>query len=152
MNWSPSFEPSLINDVPDEHFVIIINQFFNFRKSFTIKTRKAEFNKWLKEHWDCFISDNFEELCNKICMTLQDYNEENPDYQVPFINWIPNYGGLLCEPTRFPTELEERFREAHHIHFVAPLPIEEPPALVQRLRNPHPEEVEFLNPDDVAYN
>jgi hypothetical protein len=152
LNWRPPFESALVNNYNDEQFIVTTNQFFNFKKSFTVKSRKSEFNKWLKEYWEFFISDSFKQVCEKIFQAIHDYNEENPDFAVPFINWIPNYGGLLCEPAQFPHELEQRYKDAHRIPFVAPLPIDEPPALVHRLRNPVPEEIDYIHPEDIPDN
>jgi hypothetical protein len=105
LNWRPEFDPSLVNNYQDQQFIVVTNQFFNFKKSFTVKTRKAEFNKWLKTYWEYISSDNFEELFGKIIQSIQDYNEENPEFQVPFINWIPSYGGLVWNPLSFRKNL-----------------------------------------------
>jgi hypothetical protein len=106
LNWTPPFNPKLIQDIPDEQFIILSNRFFNFKRSLTIGTRKAEFNKWLKEYWWMFCSDTFEELCLKINQTLKRYNEENPRFAVPFINWIPSYGGILYDPAQCTDDLD----------------------------------------------
>jgi hypothetical protein len=45
INYVPEYSPSIIDDVPDIIFADETEKVFDFKKSWTIKGRKAEFNK-----------------------------------------------------------------------------------------------------------
>jgi hypothetical protein len=123
-NYVNEFDPNIIRFSDDIQFCQIVSGFFHFSKV-TVKGCKTEFIAWLKEHWEHFSAPSFMKICNNCIKAVQEFNQENPNCQRPFINWIPLYGGLLCEPAQFPHELEMHYRDAHRI------PINEPPALVQ---------------------
>jgi hypothetical protein len=111
------YDPAILEEVNDYEFIQITNQFFDFKKATTIETRKTAFTKWLKVNWKYFKARTFNDLCANIVSGLNTYNEENPDEKLLCINWIPVYGGLLCEPPRSPNELEISYKTDKNIHY-----------------------------------
>jgi hypothetical protein len=92
------------------------NTFYYFKKR-TVKGVKKEFLKWLKEYWQEIHADTFEEICNLCNSTLSQYNNDNPEHKLPFINWIPFYGGLLRKGKRDGRDEEFRYNIKHKIGF-----------------------------------
>jgi hypothetical protein len=94
INYVPEFNPEILTYVDDVEFCTQCHNFFHFKKT-SVKEVKSEFLKWLKHFWQDINGNTFEEICNKCNIALNQYNENNPDHKLPFINWIPCYGGLL---------------------------------------------------------
>jgi hypothetical protein len=139
-HWCPEFNPSILKYVDDVEFCQQCSTFFHFAKT-TIRGCKSEFLAWLKEYWQTFHGETFMEIVEKCCLTLQQFNLENEDAQIPFINWIPLYGGLLREPQNFPNDDELQF----HSKLKIPFPLE--PQIPQ---TDEEEEQLFVLPDDPA--
>jgi hypothetical protein len=115
-DWVPDFDPSIIRGVDEVQFCEQTSGFFHYQKA-TVKGCKTEFIAWLKEYWKIFNAETFMSICNNCILALQQYNQENPDTQRPFVNWIPIYGGLIREPPRFSNEQQLQYMERFHIPF-----------------------------------
>jgi hypothetical protein len=77
---------------------------------------------------------------NIIINEITNFNEAYPKVPRPFINWIPNYGGLLVLPNRFPDEKEINYMKQAEIAFVHQCSQEEPKLV----------EDDFIYPEDIA--
>jgi hypothetical protein len=108
-HYIPEYCPAIIDDVPDVLFNTETHKVFNFKKSWTTKSRKDEFKARLKKYWEYFCCESFEELINIIYNLISNFNQDNPKVPRPCIISIPLYGGLLVEPSRFPDEKELSF-------------------------------------------
>jgi hypothetical protein len=87
-HYCPVFNPNIMDYVDDLEFCTQCSTFFHFEKK-TIRGVKKEFLNWVKDYWQVIHADTFAEICYKCKTILNDYNEENPDQKLPFINWIP---------------------------------------------------------------
>jgi hypothetical protein len=115
-NFVPDFNPNLIRYVDDLQFIESTG-IFHFEKV-TIKGMKSELIKWLKQYWLIFFETGFMKICNKIILKMQEYNQEFPEYECPYVNFIPLYGGHTREPENFPGEDETNFMKQNQFPYL----------------------------------
>jgi hypothetical protein len=141
IDYLPEYFSSIVDDVPDVLFADETQKVFDFKKSWTIKDRKDEINKWLKKYWEYFRCDTFEQLTIIIVTEIENFNEENPKIHRPYVNWIHQYGGLVAEPNRFPDEKELNYMKQAQI------------AVMYHCSQEEKKQVEdkFITPEDIPY-
>ena len=94
VNYTPSFSPKLFNEMNSAQLVWF-RGVFHFKKSDALGARK-ELSNYVRNYPE-FYGDSLEEVYAKMCGVLKYFNEVHRT-QFPFVNWLPDYGGLLQPP------------------------------------------------------
>jgi hypothetical protein len=115
-HYAPQFNPEILTYVDDVEFSQQCNLFFHFKKV-SVKGIKMEFLKWFKQFWQDVYGKTFEEICYKCNFLLNQYNEDNKENKLPFINWIPCYGGLLQRNIKEAKDDELRYHAKYKMGF-----------------------------------
>ena len=93
-NYRPRYRKELIESTTFEE-LISFSTVFKFTKTDLISCRN-ELNKYVRNFQDLFYDETKEGIFLKMKQCLEQYNiTSNTAY--PFINWIPQFGGILQE-------------------------------------------------------
>jgi hypothetical protein len=122
-NWDQIFYPQIIDDVDDEPFIVETDKIFDFKKSWTVKSRKDEFKQWLKHYWSLFWADCFTGILEKITTTLAIHHQQYPGTNQIYISWMAAFGGIIAEPNQFPDEAEIAAIQASGCNYLLPLKV-----------------------------
>ena len=108
-NYHPPFKTTTINNCT-------LQQIYEFSKIFkfqgnTLEKVKKELNHWLK-NYQMFYDENAENIYNNMQNCLIEFNSQS-HVQYPFINYIPQYGGLINENDYYYGQIE--FMNKNHL-------------------------------------
>lgn len=107
-NWRPKFTNEVVNRINNTQLCQVSKVFF-----FTETTNfqcKRELNTWLKNFPE-FFAEDFDAIISNIQKALTEYDSQVP---YPYINFIPEYGGLINQKRKKKDE-QMRFNASNGI-------------------------------------
>ena len=90
-NWANIYKHQVVKALTFEQ-IQQLQDVFEF-KGVTLVKCVNEFVNWISQHKQ-FYNDNFECMHEKIRLSLDEFNRNNGS-AVPYINWLPEYGGMI---------------------------------------------------------
>lgn len=105
INYAPDYDPKLFNNLTEDEWASFA-EVIDFSECDTIYKYKELMNKMLK-NFPNLRSESLEEVYNLMSAELERINTESPmmshghPVRIPYLNWTPLYGGILCPSLKF---------------------------------------------------
>ena len=115
-NWADVFKMDRYKFITP-HDVLQLSRVFHFKGKDLGKAR-TEFIYFLRIHQE-FYNDDIEVVYGRMCSARDEYNDNRAaegKLPIPFINWIPEYGGTLLD-TRTQASAEANWHHENGIPY-----------------------------------
>jgi hypothetical protein len=112
-NFYPKFNRELV-DFLDLSGIRKLEEVYQFKFN-TLPEMKKEFQRWLKENWRFFYAFDMEGVYARMKLATEQQIVPNNTDRVPFVNWIPAFGGILRAKMQF--EKEKKWHKENRVAF-----------------------------------